>query len=208
MKTEVPTDLFPQIADVIKQLGAKSPSMDDFARQLGKSKKTLYKYFSSKEDMLKALFEHYLLKERTSLLEEVKSKYAQNAILQIIYFFSQNIEFLKQFPPTVHFEIQRYYPEAFKLVENFKYQVLQEFVEQNLSLGIDQGVYRPEMNKTMVARLFISSTDSLFNEQLFPSLEFPKIILLKEHFMLYINGFLSESGIQEFKHSEQIIQSL
>ena len=44
--------------------GVKRISMDDLARELGMSKKTLYQYFENKEDLVKKTLFHHLDQER------------------------------------------------------------------------------------------------------------------------------------------------
>ena len=52
MDNEVKQELIIKIADVFMRFGVRSVNMDDIARNLSVSKKTLYKYFKDKNDVV------------------------------------------------------------------------------------------------------------------------------------------------------------
>ena len=54
------------------QFGFKKVSMDEIAREAGVTKKTIYMYFNSKEELLKYFIEEEI-KEMRQIVEEVES---------------------------------------------------------------------------------------------------------------------------------------
>ncbi len=45
--------------DLFMQLGTRNVSMDDIARELGMSKKTIYQYYSEKDELVNAVLDHH-----------------------------------------------------------------------------------------------------------------------------------------------------
>ena len=80
-------ELISRISNLFIKYGIKNIVMDDIARELGISKKTLYDYFENKTDILIKVVQHVLDSEFTELDKLIYQK--TNAIdqLQIIFPF-------------------------------------------------------------------------------------------------------------------------
>ncbi len=74
----------PETLKVISQLlmkyGVRNISMDDIARELGISKKTLYQWFSSKDDMIDAVIEYITTNITQNQCEDKENETDENAI--------------------------------------------------------------------------------------------------------------------------------
>ena len=76
--------------DLFMRYGIKSISMDDLARELGMSKKTVYQYVENKADLIQKVFEDHLEEEK-QVLAECRSE-ASNAIVKIARMVSRGRE--------------------------------------------------------------------------------------------------------------------
>jgi AcrR family transcriptional regulator len=63
------TQLLNQVEGLFMKYGIKSITMDDVAADLGISKKTLYQWFSSKDDLVFKVLSHHIAREKTQCLE-------------------------------------------------------------------------------------------------------------------------------------------
>ena len=61
------------VARLIEQYGLKKFTVDEVAAELHISKKTLYQYFSGKDEMIREYFEEILGSDRQSVLDAVGS---------------------------------------------------------------------------------------------------------------------------------------
>src|SRR5690606_36413346 len=68
--------------ELFKRYGVRSISMDDIARHLAVSKKTLYQHFADKEEIVRAACAGYL--ERTDAEFRAISRQANNAIEELV----------------------------------------------------------------------------------------------------------------------------
>ena len=92
--------------------------MDDVARELKISKKTLYKFVKDKNDLVKkALICH--CKKEVELTSEIISKNT-NAIDELIEISKYVSKRLQQVHPSIHYDLEKYYPEAWKIFTDHK----------------------------------------------------------------------------------------
>ena len=64
--------------EIFLRLGFKSVTMDDIANELGMSKKTIYKFFPSKDDLVMAIAKHFMERMKSKILPALNSD--KNAI--------------------------------------------------------------------------------------------------------------------------------
>lgn len=207
------TALMSEIKDLIlrkskaffMKAGVKSPSMDDVARHLTISKKTLYQHFSSKQDLLAQIF-NCEEKEEAARIHTLGDT-AKNAIEETIMIGRFVMEDLKQLMlslPTVY-EIRKYYNDIWVNYENKMYENIYEGVHQNLERGKREGLYRSELNSDMIAKFYVRSAMSIVNSEIFPDEKYYKPHLYREFLMYHINGITTPKGLQILEENLKII---
>jgi len=87
-----------QILPLFMKYGVKSVTMDDIAKELGISKKTLYKYFKDKDGIVSTLMKMDINGEKELLLSLTKT--SKNAIEETYAFSKVLIEKLKSVNPN------------------------------------------------------------------------------------------------------------
>src|ERR1017187_9589421 len=96
-------------AELFLHYGVKSLTMDEIAKQLGMSKKTIYQYVSNKSDLVRKVMQAHLDKEDNFIKEVQKtSKNALEENLRMMTFMSGE---LQEFNAVIFFDLQKYYPE-------------------------------------------------------------------------------------------------
>lgn len=182
------------------RLGIKSVSMEDVAGELGISKKTLYQFFESKEDLLfQAMREHHC--ERS---EEVSSicKRSEDALQEILNIARVVILHIQQISPAAIFDLKKYYPEAWAMVEDLRRDHIYKVLRENIEKGIHQGLYREDIDPEIITRFYLSSISSFSDENLFPSVEFPRDRLFREFIFYHLRGVVSARGLEKLKEYE------
>lgn len=144
--------------------------MDDIARHLAISKKTIYHFFKDKNELVIALVRKKL-KDDEDQMEDIISKSA-NVIEEMINMMKCSEDILSRVNPIVIHDMQKYHPDAWKLFQNFKANVLMRTLEELLTKGIKQGYIRPELDVKIIARMRVSQVELGFDTTLFPQTEF------------------------------------
>ena len=94
-------NILQQVSDLYLKYGIKSVTMDDVARELGISKKTLYECVKDKNDLVSKFLEFYMRKIR-SVFEADKNT-ERNAIDHLLDISKIMMGFLKDLTPSVHY---------------------------------------------------------------------------------------------------------
>lgn len=166
--------------------------MDDIARELGMSKKTIYQYVQNKSDLVKKVMQSYLDREVT-VIEEV-GKNAQNALEENVRMLTYMSRELQTFNASVFAELQKYYPDSYALFNEYREKVSLQHILKNLERGIREGLYRDDMNPEIVARIYVYALDILIDQQRFPSRRYHFYTLYMEFVNYHLAGILTEKG--------------
>ncbi len=197
MENEVKLELTAKIADVFMRYGVRSVNMDDIARNLSVSKKTLYKYFKDKSDVVISVTQLMTEGEECQFAKiEAESENAIDEIIRLSEFANQ---MLKDMHPSVMFDLQKYYPESFQVFLNHKRVFVANSVEQNLLKGIKEGLYRDNIDVVIISRLYLSMIDAIWNTELFPNNEYSFAQIHLEMIRYHIRGMASPAGIEYLK---------
>jgi AcrR family transcriptional regulator len=186
-------ELIMSVTALFMQFGIKSLTMDDICRHLGISKKTLYQYVSDKKDLVKKSIE-LAIEEDQCLLGAITIQ-EENAIDELLAINIKISEKLQSVQPAVMYDLQKYYPEAWKIMENHKQCFVNEMVIKNINTGIEQGLYRDNVNPEIVAKIYVSMIDKIFDVSFFPAHKYSFQEMHKEIARYHIRGIANDTGI-------------
>ncbi len=182
---------------LFKSCGIRSVSMDDIAKELGMSKKTLYEHFDNKADLLaKAL--DFSLKEFTVWYAELK-KDSLNAIDELLSISKRVNDEYAKFSPSNIFDLKKYYPEVIKEHINSEKQITYTVLAENLLKGISENIYRSDLDVDLVAGLYVQKIAVLHSGEFWSgaNVTFEKIfeIMFENH----IRGIVNQTGLDYFE---------
>ncbi len=135
--------------DLFSQYGIKSVSMDDIARNMSISKRTLYSFFPDKETLLIEGLDFSHSRLRVYLNEIEKGDYTA---IDIIILFYEEIMKRPRWYSKKFFEDLKKYPKAMEKKEIEK-NVLSERCIGLFDRGIKEGVFQKGINFEIVALL-------------------------------------------------------
>jgi AcrR family transcriptional regulator len=171
--------------------GVRAVTMDDIARNGGISKKTIYEEFTSKEELVNGVFESAMRQDECVFQEMVeKEESAIDHLIRMTKYLRGR--FAKMNPLVLH-DIQRYYPQCWKRLEQFKREHALKGIAGILERGKKSGDFRPEINSEILAHMRLEQVTNSFLGN-FPSdgyslLDFQLQVL--DHF---IHGLLTDQG--------------
>lgn len=180
--------------DLFMRYGIKSVTMDDIARNLGISKKTLYQYVSNKNDLITQIFQQKIELEK-QIMAQIREKSA-DAIDEILKIAAYVIRELRELSPTTVYDLQKYYRETWRQMEALHKKHIYKIIRENISRGIKQGLYRNNMDPDIIAKLYVGKTSLVVDEDLFPTREYNIGDLFKEYIYYHIHGIASPRGLQ------------
>ena len=173
--------------------GFKSVTMDDIARKLGVSKKTLYKYYSNKEELVRACvfdFFNYVTEEINRICQQSKNPIIE--LHDIKMFMMRHIKNEKISP---QYQLEKYYPEIFHELSDKQLHFMIGCVSKSLNEGVATGLFRSNLNIPFIARLYFNGMMGIKNQRLFPAELFQHSQLMSDYLEYHLRAICTESGI-------------
>ncbi|CAL2102750.1 TetR/AcrR family transcriptional regulator [Tenacibaculum sp. 190130A14a] len=141
--------------------GFKSVTMDDIASELAISKKTLYKYFSNKNDLVDASIEAVQKAIDDAIMFIKEQDY--NAIEEEFAVKKIFKEMFKNAKTSPMFQLKKYYPESYTNLIDREICMFRDCNTDNLEKGIEQGLYRPEIKRELVTNFYFTLIFGIFD---------------------------------------------
>ncbi|PCH67208.1 MAG: TetR family transcriptional regulator [Bacteroidetes bacterium] len=174
------------------QYGIRTISMDDIARDLAISKKTIYKYFKDKKELVHSVTNGLISRAQNMCQSKIDaSTSAVDELFKIIEFI--NI-FFQNLNPSLVYDLEKYYPESFKVFQKHQNEFVLDRIQENLRRGIDERTYLPNLNIAIVARLRLGQIRLAFSPSLFPPDKFELKKVQLTSMELYMMGITTEKG--------------
>ena len=197
MNNDKETELLESAGELFKRYGIKSMTMNDIARELKISKKTLYKYVKDKNDLVVKSMSIVLDKQECEF-DEI-SNTVEDPIEELWQITRLAAKHLSAIHPSVIFDIMKFHPEAWEQFECHKDTHVYLSVIDNLERGKKKGLFRKEMNSKIIAKIFVARFDTLFNPDIFPSTEFNLVEVNNEMMLYHLHAILTLEGLKEIE---------
>jgi len=184
--------------ELFLNLGFKSVTMDEIANGLGVSKKTIYKYFNNKTELVNAVTEFMFI----SICEGIDmicllDKNPIEEIFDIKRFVMANLKDEKSSP---QYQLQKYYPKIYASVMKKQFDLMQNCVLNNLKNGIEQNLYRKDIDVEFISRIYFSGMTAIKNNDLFPLNNYSMNTLMSHYLNYHLRGICSQKGIKQLEN--------
>lgn len=182
--------------DLFTREGMKGFTVESLAKELTMSKKTIYKYFPSKEVLLKGMFQHIMKKVAGHFVRILALE--MNPLDKFLNILDAIFKTANDLPITKLGALKARYPSIWKEIETFRlarrddfYQLMQEGREQNL--------VRKDVDIEMAATLFMTIINQVFQPEFFIQNQYGtrEVIVLFRN--IYLRGILSDKGLNYMK---------
>ena len=189
---DLKTHILAEVDTLFCRYGIKSVTMDDIAKHLGISKKTIYQHFGDKNELVNTLIKIKIALQKQVINQELNK--VENAVHELFIGVSNLEEVLSNTNPIFFFDLQKYHPTAWGFFKDFKENVLYEKVLDNLKRGIKESYYRPELNLEIIARARIEQIDMAFSQTVFTTQKFSTSEVMKELTTHFLYGICNNAG--------------
>lgn len=169
--------------------GVKAVKMDDIARQLSISKRTLYEIYENKEVLL-----YEGVKEYKSLKDAEFQRMLQkcSTVMDIIVkLYKRKVEEFKNTNPRFYADIEKY-PRVRTFLDNDRASAHQQFVSF-LDRGVKEGFFRNDLDYELIALSFNATTQYVMANQLYN--EYSLEHIMYHLFFVSLRGMCTQKGI-------------
>ncbi|OSY88634.1 TetR family transcriptional regulator [Tenacibaculum holothuriorum] len=190
-------------AKMFLNYGFKSVTMDDISSELGVSKKTLYKYFSNKADLVSEATDSVQQAIDNAILSIKEKKY--NAIEEEFAIKSIFKEMFKNAKTSPMYQLKKYYPETYNELIEREVCMFRDCNTDNLQKGVEQGLYRSDIKIDLIVNFYFTLIFGVFDSDMY-SHEMSELMKVEYEVLEYhIRAIATEKGLEELEKHLTII---
>lgn len=181
--------------------GIRSVSMDDIATHLAISKKTLYKWFENKDQIVLGVMTEHLAVAQSQC--SGLAGQATNAVEEMLHVSQWADQQFGDIHPSIFYDLRKYYPTTWQLFQAHKNTFILEQITRNLRRGIAEGLFRSDLDVEVLARLNLAQIEMAFDPELYPPGQFTVLRVSRvfdEHFLLGVATLKGHKLINEYRH--------
>ena len=178
--------------ELFHRYGIKSITMDEIATQLGASKKTIYQYFSDKDELVDAIIAEMIGGAQHMCESHIAS--GRDAVHELFQAMDFVQEVFSDMNPAMVYDLERFHPQSYKRFLDHKNKFLYQVIRENLKRGIEEELYRPDINIDILARFRLEGMMIAFNQEAFPPSKFNLAELHRVIIEQFLFGLASMKG--------------
>ena len=173
--------------------GLRTVTMDDLARELGMSKKTLYANFSSKETLLRAV----LLDKFRSIdrdLDRATAECPTDVLASLQRLLACVQGHAEEIQAAFVRDIRREAPEMFELVQSRRRDVIQRHFGKLFDEGRRAGIIRKDVSTRLMIEILLGATEAIMNPSKMGELDLTPKAGFVTIITVVLEGVLSAKG--------------
>ncbi len=175
--------------------------MDDISRAAGVSKRTLYELFRDKDALLRECLSH--VNKRYEEEVDMIVAESENTIGEIFGRMKLGIYAILTVNPLFFSDMKRYHFKVFNEVLTVNQEKQIEQTHSILKKGINQGLFRKNINLDIVSILLNEQLKIISDEGVFPEKRYSRVEVFENVVINFFRGIATHKGIEMIdKHYE------
>tara|TARA_B110000238_G_scaffold198647_1_gene243755 strand:+ start:188 stop:793 length:606 start_codon:yes stop_codon:yes gene_type:complete len=159
-------EIVSQSIQLFLQYGFKSITMDDIAKHMGVSKKTIYVHFPTKDELV----EQSVLNHFDEIIKNINviSKQSKDPIIELYQIKKEALSHLSGEKNSPQYQLQKHYPSLYSKIRKKEFNALSGLFSNSINKGIETGLFRNDINVDFVVRIFFNGIRGIKDIHLFP----------------------------------------
>ncbi len=175
------------------QFGIRNVTMDGIAAALGMSKRTVYEAFKDKSALVHTCLETLTQRHKCRNVEICSS--SQNVVETIFIYMQEGIKAMNAINPVFFRDMEKLYPKTWDALRKSNEKEAFKLSEELLQKGINEGIFRSEINISIVAKLFHEQMNLLADEKIFPREQYSYSEVFQSLTINFMRGISTKKGI-------------
>lgn len=170
--------------------GFRGVTMDDIARELGMSKKTLYAHFTSKPDLLEAAIQNKL-GNFDSDLAAIETKHEGDFATTLREYLACMARHAGELTPAFVRDMKTVAADLWTAVESRRAAVLERYFGKLFKDGRKQGLIRADLPPKLIMEVMLGLIQSVLNPQKVSELNLTPQSALAQTLSIILNGIFT-----------------
>jgi len=182
--------------DYFLENGFYKTTMDEIAAHLRMSKKTIYKYYSTKEDLVKETISKFLEFHKKNIGKIINEN--SNAVIKLNELFNYIGKMIAKINEKFIRDIQTQMPDLWKDIDAFRTKMMTINIGKIIEQGKKEGVFI-DKTSAIITGVFISAVRGVINPEFIMANKFSIKMALEETIEIIINGITTDKGKKAFQ---------
>ena len=196
-ENEVRNRILTEARGLFFRYGFSRVTMDEAAEALGMSKKTLYRHFPSKEDLLEAATQTHI-EECNTELKEICGRKDLSPLERLKLTMSYcNAIFSEMSEALVH-DLRRHAPEIWKRVEEQRQKTIADDFGALIKEGRQKGQFRKDVDERLFILIYSNVVRDILNPETLSSLPFKPSVVYDAICKTLFEGLLTDKARAEY----------
>lgn len=183
--------------------GFYKTTMDDVAAELHMSKKTIYKFFPSKEDLVKAIAKHFMNSMKDKIVPALSTD--KNAIEKLEELMKILAKTSQKISPRMLDEMRRYFPSIWTEIDSFRTEMMFGNLTKVIEQGKAEGLFL-DYPTPIVMNMLVASVRTIVNPEFILNNNFSIIEAARTAFKIIIGGIVTKKGKQLLNYKFEVIK--
>ncbi len=171
-------------------------TMDDIANKIGISKKTLYKFFKSKDALLSSIMD-LKMKEIKNIIKRAilmfqEGKNVIDILKQIIKAMSKQLE---EVNPSFTNDLQKFFPKLSMKIQNFRNEMIFKNFSRMIKEGIKSNIIRKDIDPEIITYIYSIFIEAVLAKN---NPEFKLVDIFESIINIFFKGILTEEAKDKF----------
>lgn len=166
---EIKNDILQEAIKLFFEKGYRKVTVDEIASGLSISKKTIYKYYASKQDLLEKTFDSWKGK-LSSEIDKILDKKDITFIDKLKNIMSHIGVAMGRLNSDLIMDVQEYVPDLWIKINNYKHEAAFLRFNRLIDEGIEKGKIKKNINKSLVVALYACAIENLLDPNFLNSL--------------------------------------
>ena len=180
----------------VAETGVRAFTVESLAKRLAMSKKTIYKFFPTKEKLIRSIMQ-FVFTQINSTFKRVMADEANPAV-QFIKIMETITKFAGKAPLNKIAELKSLYPDIWKEIESFRLSHQEDFYTI-LYNAQEQGLARDDINMRSASIIYINIINSTFQPEFFLKNDLAIGETIRGFVQVVARGIFTDKGLKAIK---------
>lgn len=189
--------IFQTASDLFERFGIRRVTMNELSQTLAMSKKTLYKYVASKDELVAKLMEFRMSRIQSSLEKVVFNDTLsfEEKLKSVFKFFNSE---LSKFNVSFVHEIQTQHPAVWERMQELKAESIDRMFGTLIREGYKLGYVRQDVDPQVLIDMYTATLRQILTPSYILSTNYSNTEIYNMIVKIYFQGILTEKASKEF----------
>jgi AcrR family transcriptional regulator len=178
--------------------GFSKTTMEEFAHGMGMSKKTIYKFFQSKDEIVKEI-----TREKLHGIHNQCECFRTDSSMEFVDRIKSTINYLttemQEMKPQFYLDIQRTMPDLWKEVETFRNEKVMNDFAVMVKEGVNLGIFRNDVNVQVFVLMYATAMRSIINPEVLSHLPINISQAYQAAVTVFFEGMMTDEGRIQYR---------